>query len=346
MMRSAVLIYLAVLIFTAPVWGATVEDYATRVTDARQLTLSLIGSYSEGEIPDAGLELPAIEKVRQLIPATERIDWAGGSVQTSNEWLHAGFERLTKEDNASVRAGILYEIYERLGSIETKLAESQYLTEGSRTKDEDKQKLAQILARDEYEKPKKQEESLFQKWYTALMDWLSRAFPRPNIDPQAPEGLQSASYFLQWLVYLAVIAVIGFLIYRFAPGFAKHFKREPKPEKEDRVILGERVSANESAGDLFREAERFAAQGDLRSAIRKGYIAVLCELSDRRLIGLARHKTNRDYLRELRKKRELYSGMSGLTQSFESHWYGEKPSSEEDWEEFRSGYKQTIGSIK
>jgi hypothetical protein len=52
--------------------------------------------------------------------------------------------------------------------------------------------------------------------------------------------------------------------------------------KQERVILGERISAEETAQILFAEAEHLARQGNLRGAIRKGYIALLCDLSDRK----------------------------------------------------------------
>jgi hypothetical protein len=80
----------------------------------------------------------------------------------------------------------------------------------------------------------------------------------------------------------------------------------------------------------------------LRGAIRKGYIALLCELADRKVIGLSRHKTNRDYLRDVLGKNELYQNMNGLTSNFERHWYGFESAEEKDWEEFRNGYKRII----
>ena len=72
---------------------------------------------------------------------------------------------------------------------------------------------------------------------------------------------------------------------------------------------------------------------------------MLCELSDRKVIGLARHKTNRDYLRDLRTRRDLQTNMSGITNSFERHWYGYQASDPNDWEEFRREYKETVAKI-
>ena len=97
--------------------------------------------------------------------------------------------------------------------------------------------------------------------------------------------------------------------------------------------------------DSREEAERLAREGNLRQAIRKGYIALLCELSDRKLIGLAQHKTNRDYLRDVRRRHALYQNMSGLTDNFERHWYGFEKADEKDWEEFRRRCGDTIKAI-
>ena len=82
----------------------------------------------------------------------------------------------------------------------------------------------------------------------------------------------------------------------------------------------------------------------MRGAIRKGYIALLCELSERKIIGLSQHKTNRDYLKDVRKQNELYKNMSGLTNNYERHWYGFDSAEETDWEEFRNGYRKAVGS--
>ena len=111
-----------------------------------------------------------------------------------------------------------------------------------------------------------------------------RVFPRPPAIPYAPSGLGSLQFGLQILIYALVIGLIGFLIYKFAPFLMGRFGGKIKKEKQDRVILGERIGENESASDLFSEAEMLAREGNLRGAIRKGYIALLCDLSDRKIV--------------------------------------------------------------
>jgi hypothetical protein len=102
--------------------------------------------------------------------------------------------------------------------------------------------------------------------------------------------------------------------------------------------LGERLEPDATATDLLSEAEALARQGDLRAAIRKAYIALLVELGDRKLISLAHHKTNRDYLNSVRSIPDLHSQMRGLTDSFERHWYGFASATANDWQDFRAGY--------
>jgi hypothetical protein len=179
-------------------------------------------------------------------------------------------------------------------------------------------------------------------------EWLGEKFPRPDVPQGATEGFQSLSFVLQLLVYALVLGALGFLVYRFAPFFAEKYKRRERREKRTREILGERIAADETAENLFSDAEALARAGDLRGAIRKGYVALLFELSERKIIGLARHKTNRDYLRDVRPsnnaaaRADLYENVRGLTVNFERHWYGSEAVETKDWEEFRNEYKKAI----
>lgn len=89
---------------------------------------------------------------------------------------------------------------------------------------------------------------------------------------------------------------------------------------------------------MLAEAEALAREGQIRAAIRKTYIALLVELGDRKILSLAQHKTNRDYLRALSNNPSLYGNMRGLTDSFERHWYGFAETSPNDWQMFKAAY--------
>ena len=331
------------VVFASVVAAASLSDYHRRIDTARGETDRLFQTIGEGDI---SLEHGAITKIHDLLPDTEKIEWSGGGIETNNRWLAASLNEFSNQPDKTKRGAILNGISERLLAVSEKIGEIETALSVNRTKDEDKRKLAEILSRLEYQKAQVKEESVFQRWLREFLEWLARVFPRPQISPSTTDGVGSLKFGLQILIYTLVIALVGFLIYKFAPFLTRRFGSKAKNEKKDRVILGERIGADESAEDLFGEAERLARDGNLRGAIRKGYIALLCELSDRKVIGLARHKTNRDYLRDVRKNQRLFENMTGLTGSFERNWYGLRPSETQDWEDFRDRYRQTIGEVR
>jgi hypothetical protein len=272
--------------------------------------------------------------VRRSLPITEKIEISRGVIETSNGWLHSELDKFERDSFGNMRILILSAISERLAGIISHAEELERAGRSARSKDDDKQKLNEILSREEYQKPAASDESLFQRWLREFLEWLAGLFPRPNISPSASAGLQPLALVLQVFIYGLIIALVGFLIYRFAPGVAARFSRREKETQSGRVILGERIEASASALDLFSEAESLARRGELRAAIRKGYIALLCDLADRKIIGLARHKTNRDYLREVRKRSSTFARMKNATGSFERHWYGFRDPRPDEWDEF------------
>lgn len=292
-------------------------------------------------------EREVLREFAELLPARDKVEIEGTVVEINNQWLHDALDRYRNESPAAAkRQAILIEISERLSALEEKITQLEKATAATRTKDEDKQKLAEILAREEYRKPEEKPKSLIERAYERIIEWLAKLFPAAEPRPQsAPIGnFGSFAFVLQMILFALILGIIGFIIYRFAPFFAKKYRQRKNAEKKERVILGERLAADETAEDLFGEAERLAREGNLRAAIRKGYIALLCELSERKIIGLSQHKTNRDYLRDVRKREELYENMRGLTVNYERHWYGFETAQPNDWETFRSDYQKTVGN--
>ena len=337
-------------LFSNSAFGKTLAEYKSNVIEARNLTLQLL--YPDEEITASAAEYEnfeknALEKIRKNIPTSEKIEWENSSIETDNRWLAEKLDVYQKAAaDSNEREQILNEISERLDAVAKKIAEIENPPISQRTKDEDKRKLSEILKREEFKKADEQDKSLFQRIYETVMAWLAELFPRPEIKPGQSSGFGQFSSFLVYGFFALILAGIGYLIYKFAPQFVRRYRTREKKEKADRVILGETLSADQNASDLFSEAEKLAREGNLRGAIRKGYIALLCELSDRKIIGLSGNKTNRDYLRDVKRGRggELYQNMNGLTLNFERHWYGFESADEKDWEEFKNGYKKTVSS--
>ena len=294
------------------------------------------------------IEKTIYEKVPKLLPPRDTVEFDGLPIEINNKWLARKVsEYRSKSKDIAKRKLIAVEIYERLGAIEAKIAELEESVAANITKDENKRKLSEILKRGEYRKPEeKSEDSLVGLWQRFL-EWFRKLFPKVDVPKTTPTNrLGSVFYFLQILIYVLVFAVVAFVVYKFAPFFLRKLRAAKKESTEsaERIILGERLSVDETPDNLFSEAETLAREGNLRGAIRKGYIALLFELSERNAIGLAKHKTNRDYLRDVRKTRELHKSMRGLTSNYERHWYGLESAEVSDWENFREGYKAAISA--
>lgn len=270
--------------------------------------------------------------VRAALPQYQVVELGEEVYNVNNAWLHKALDELTE---AVDRPKKLEVIIETLRALETRVAERLNPGVLVDSKDQAKSKLENILARPEYASATRGPNALT-RLIRDFLQWLQKFFPKRRT---AQTGLPN------WVNVVAQIAVVvlGLLVLVFVLRvLLKRFQRpgriKPRKKQKSRIILGERLEPDQTASDLLSEAEALARRGELRAAIRKAYIALLVELGDRKIISLAQHKTNRDYLNALRDVPQLHSNMRGLTDSFERHWYGFAEASESDWQNFREGY--------
>ena len=335
-----VILVFVLFVFAASVFGKTIKEYREHIGHLKNDFASIIGAGEKADKEAADFEREVLEKVSTFLPLKDEIEVGGKTIKINNEWIVkriTNYKNETKDQERKKRIAI--EIYERLSAIELKVSELEADVTKRQSKDANKRKIAEILQREEYGKPT-EEESFVQGLVRWIRELINSLFPDVDIKPNQSSGFQSIAYVFQIVLYILVLGAIGFLIYKFAPFILKRFRKNEKPEKKsERIILGEKLSSNENSETLFREAEKLASEGDLKAAVRKGYIALLFELGERKVFGLAKHKTNRDYLRDVLKRKTLYQSMSHLTLTYERYWYGVELVSESDWEEFRQVYK-------
>lgn len=287
--------------------------------------------------------MQTVAEVRRLLPPSETVTWGdNSSMVVDNSWLEAALKKYEDLAIQDARSRIvLTEVTERLGALSEALAELESQQAQGVSKDEEKARLEAILRRAEYVK-ESSEKSALSRLIERFLKWLRSLFPDsgPSLSPGSA-GL--ISKIAQIVVIVLALAVIGFCAWKFLPRLLRGVGQKKKKDKrEARVVLGERLEPDQTSADLLAEAEALAREGNLRAAIRKGYIALLCELGDRKVLGLAQHKTNRDYLRAVRHEEQLYREMQLLTNSFENHWYGFIPASMDDWNIFRAHYQQAL----
>jgi hypothetical protein len=337
----AVAAVFVLLICIAGARAVTLDDYRHQVSRARASIQELQAAYA-ADYPSQREQFIAatIALVRAELPAQETVLLGRQTVAVDNTWLHKALDELEKPrgDNAR-RTALLAHIDERLRALGERLDEMQN-GKPVASKDDNKTRLAEILRRSEYNK-QAEEGGALTRLINRFLRWLGRSRLFPQTKPLQPGSAMALSRVAQVIVIGISVAAIGFLIWKFAPRYLRN-RRKKKTRREARIVLGERLEPDQTSADLLAQAELLARSGDLRAAIRKAYIALLCELGDRKVISLAQHKTNRDYLGAVRDRPSLFSSMRGLTNSFEIHWYGFVPPGEDDWKEFRNGYQQAL----
>ncbi|MEJ7617152.1 MAG: DUF4129 domain-containing protein [Pyrinomonadaceae bacterium] len=271
-----------------------------------------------------------------------------------NTWLDAAlteYEQHFAERSAWANRHALTSIAERLQALDERLLEVERAEKVSDRAD-DRARLNAILERMNKGRERKDDQKTalarlgeaiaeaFRKFFAWLRDLLPSP---PKIQPVS--GVSNLPKLALALICVLLVGLLAFLGWKLGPSLLGNFRRKcTTEERAARVVLGERVEADENAADLFAEAEALARCGETRAAIRKAYIALLCELGDRKLLRLAQHKTNRDYLQALSQRPALYAEVHPLTYSFESCWYGAETqgAQQHDWHAFRAQCQQAL----
>ncbi|HEY0407698.1 MAG TPA: DUF4129 domain-containing protein [Pyrinomonadaceae bacterium] len=323
--------------------ATTLEAYRKQVGEAAEMLEALPQWRKvESEALHTRRVAATLQQVQETLLPVQTIELNGAAITVDNKWLAEAVWRYGQIPAGSARRDMeLTQIAERLRALDERLAELVSQKQNSAGKDEEKKKLEGILQRPEYGE-KSEGGSAFARLWQRLIQWWRSLFPKQN--ELTPERSKTVSSLAQILVIGLTLAVIVYLLWKFTPMFRRKGWAGKPEAREARIVLGERLAADQTSADLLAEAEALARAGDLRAAIRKGYIALLCELGDRKLIGLAQHKTNRDYLRAVRQIEPLHGQMQQLTRSFENHWYGYAPATESDWNAFRSGFQRAVTS--
>lgn len=278
--------------------------------------------------------LQTIENIRTTLPVNQTIEVDGEVGTVDNSSIHKSLEDLKKLP-ATEQFDKVDHITELIKAIEARIAEREAAVERAQSKEQAKSKLESILSRPEYATEQRGPNAI-SRLIRDFFRWLQNLFPKRR--PVQPGHVDWITLVAQILVIGLALAVLLYVVKILLTRFGRTRKTKKPKKKEARIVLGERLEPEATSTDLLSQAEILARNGDLRAAIRKGYIALLVELGDRKMISLAQHKTNRDYLNSVKSVAPLHATMRGLTDSFERHWYGFEQTTPDDWQTFRAGY--------
>ncbi|HEY8461313.1 MAG TPA: DUF4129 domain-containing protein [Blastocatellia bacterium] len=332
----AIACLVALCALRAPAYGlSTVGDYENRIVQAERLVNEAI----EENIPDWRMPSLASE-VRRLLPAREDVEFNGSITRIDNAWLHEALNNAIKSAGSSSRQSI-----RMLGEISARLARLRQSVKAAQAEDSEFQdqraRLEGILARAEYQ-PEEKRDSVIARWMSKIWEFIIRLLAKLFTGSgaratQSGGGLILASQILILLIVAAALIYGALKLSRMLQA-----RKKPAEEAETREALGEVIAEDATPADLFAMASELARQGDYRKAIRRAYIALLCDFERRGKLRLGRSKTNRDYLNAMRSEQRIYPTFSVMTFAFERAWYGQNRATEEDFQEFVTLYQEAI----
>jgi hypothetical protein len=170
------------------------------------------------------------------------------------------------------------------------------------------------------------------KWIGDAYEWLRKVFERKpkDKDESKSKGRIDWPAAARWTLIVLIamlVGILGVLLWRWRKGRTSEVAiAQPVAAVPD--LNEESVTADQLPEDgWLRLASELMEKGDLRLALRASYLAGLAHLGHRELIRIARHKSNRDYDRELRRRARgnasLLDAFDDNLEAFERSWYGE-----------------------
>jgi Domain of unknown function (DUF4129) len=137
------------------------------------------------------------------------------------------------------------------------------------------------------------------------------------------------------VVLITLLVIAGFVILRHGLSFQSYGGKMSSVsmlERERAKLLDLPFEVEQTMLGLLAQAEKYRAAGDYSKAIIYLFSHALVEMDGARCIRLARGKTNRAYLRELRDQESLRGFTNQLVSAFEYAFFGKHVLSQEAFE--------------
>ena len=322
-----------ILLMMVDAFGAAqLYDYSYRVTHAQAEVDTLIDNREN--------EAERMNNIKKELPKSEQVDMAGQVVTVDNAWLHTLLETARNTSDPDERTTRLTEASSRLAALGEHLNKIQAQSQGPDSASDEREKLREIRSRSVFmQKGEDPITKFVKKVRNEVFAFLEKAYNK--VIELLFGGNSGTSWIFRGLVIAGVVAALV-LTFRMV----KRMKRAPKKREMKRTVLGEEIEAGTTSSDLADAALAAAKAGDFRGAVRKLYISLLYELSERNLIELEPNTTNHEYLAKISRFQPLVAPMRYLTDRFDYFWYGMFPSSAEDFSSFQARYNEAMERVR
>ena len=329
MSRLTLILLLTILLAPEASAAATILNYEHRVVRAAEQIERIKADRDYGE--------EGISYIKRLLPRTEQIEAEGGVMSADNTWLYVLLDSYTAERDPQQRIARLNEAAGRLRALDEHLRQAD--AADSNPPGDPRDKIREILSRPPYQPEPETIIGAFVKKvlrkvrefvggiYSALIRLLARLF--------------GAGTSAGWISNLLLVLVLAAALIAAAQ-LTRRLRRPKAKRKKTRLVLGEEITADGTSRELAEAGFAAARAGDFRTAVRKLYVSLLYELSERNLIELEDSATNHEYLSKASRLSGLAGPMRYLTDRFDFVWYGMFPSSEDDFAAYRARYEEAM----
>ena len=175
-------------------------------------------------------------------------------------------------------------------------------------------------------------------WYDASTDGVERIDVRAPWDPDGSwldwtwpnwhlPGLGSVLEWVFWIALVASLAAVAYLLVRAYLGSESFASSQADDDPETEADRRRRIESlpfpvQASRNDLLAEARRHYQQGDYGEAVKYLFSYQLVQLDKHQIIRLTRGKTNRQYLREVGRRKSLGRVVEQTMVAFEDFFFG------------------------
>jgi hypothetical protein len=185
-------------------------------------------------------------------------------------------------------------------------------------------------------------------WFARGLERLGDALRRlveglePADLPEAPRTDADVLGFLRVVVWGALVAFLGFVLY----WVFRHFSWRSRLERRVTAMLEDEEEAL-SRDEYLARADELAAEGRHREAVRCLYLACLLLFDEHRVAPFLRGQTNWEHLRRIAASPAKPSKLDFRppTELFDVVWYGMKVRGPEDVERMRGHYLDVLGGL-
>ena len=163
-------------------------------------------------------------------------------------------------------------------------------------------------------------------WFDKLLRWIFGSNSRP-----ASSGGTGWISRLHWLLVLLIAVLVSVVAVMLIRMWQRRRRKKDEIVAQPLQALPDLADDNVVADQLpedgwIKLARELIDRGEMRLALRAFYLASLAHLAGKNLIALAKFKSNRDYERELDRRRhalpELTTRFSENVSMFDGVWYG------------------------